>query len=433
VSELKDIFQPEAEMAVLNIILRNPQLMSDLHIVQTHMFSSTPNQLLFQTIKDLCEEQKTPDINLIYSKLKESGRDVIIGGKDYLNSIYRNDGYSSENLLAFESLVINAYKAQNLLTLSRDLPSMLVDNGTVDETIAKVKSKLDALSSVSGSDSTANFDAVLRETWDYIVSKVNSPGISGITTGIRNLDLNTNGLEPGKLWIVAGRPGSGKTSLLLNMALSGAKQGFGSLVFSLEMNKKQLGHRLVTIATGISGDKIRFGTLTEKELDIISDTIKQIKSYPIYIESNPMVRPNEVWNILKKYTRDYGVKEVYLDYLQLLIPRGNDATHEIGNITRMGKLLANDLGVTNIFASQFNRLVELRDDKRPILSDLRQSGNIEEDADAVVGLYRDYLYNSKTKDPNLMELLILKQREGATGTILAQYIAETYKITDYIK
>jgi replicative DNA helicase len=198
------------------------------------------------------------------------------------------------------------------------------------------------------------------------------------------------------------------------------------------MNQASLSERMLAIDTGLNSTSIKLGLLDQQQLDLVSDSVKRIKSYPIHIDSNYRMDMNYILATTRRYQRLHGVRVVYLDYIQLLAERTADATNELGRFSRGFKLMSNELGICSVLLSQLNRLVETREDKHPQLSDLRQSGNLEEDADIVVGIYRDIKYNKNTKDKNLMELIVLKQRNGPCGMVPTNFEEETNKVTDKV-
>jgi len=237
-------------------------------------------------------------------------------------------------------------------------------------------------------------------------------------------------MNSGELWVVAGRPGMGKTAYFCNAMLKQGASNIPLLMFSLEMKKGPLVERMLAIETGISSNDMRMGMLNQEKIDALSDKIKEIKDYPIHIDSNYFSDINYIVTTARRYKALHGIEVIYLDYLQLLAERTSDATNEIGRITRALKLLANDIDVSIVMGSQLSRGVEARPDKRPQLQDLRQSGNIEEDADIVLGLYRDVLYNKKTSDKDLLELLLLKHRNGPTGMLPVGFEQELTRMRD---
>jgi replicative DNA helicase len=264
-----------------------------------------------------------------------------------------------------------------------------------------------------------------------IISRNDAPGIPGISTGLRGLDRVTAGKMGGDFWLIAGRPGMGKTALMCNMLLSDAKQNKKGIMFSLEMNKQLLVERMLSITTGIPlYPNIRMGDLNEVELGTIKESLNLFQTYPLYLDTNFIASLEYLETMIRKYKHLKDIDIVYVDYIQLLAERESDQTHAIGRISRKCKLLAEELDITVVAASQLNRTLEGRQNKRPILPDLRQSGNLEEDGDIIVGLYRDKKYNLKTPDPNLMEAIVLKQRNGPTKTVYLDFKEETNKVKD---
>jgi replicative DNA helicase len=425
----KELFSTEAELAILNIILQNPATVYNLSSLKNYMFSSTPNQLIFTTVEELLAQNLVPEVNLIDSFLKSKGRSEKVGGREYL-SYLEKQAYNPENLREFERQIIDSFKARSLINMATSVSPTLMENQDVDGVISSIRTTLDNLTSASGGDATSDLGTVLKESWEDINERIKNPGITGVTTGIHDIDLVTGGLAEGDLCFIAGRPGMGKTAMMCNMMLKQAKVGIPVLMFSLEMSKKTLAERLISLETGINSFNIRLGTLNNAQLNQISDAIRAIKGLPIYIDSSFAGSLSYILTTARKFSRNNNVKVCYLDYIQLLADRGSEATHELGSISRSLKLLAKELENSWVVGSQFNRLLETREDKRPQLSDLRQSGNLEEDADLVIGLYRDVMYNRDTKDKNVMESIILKQRSGPRGMLPLKFEEETGRIQD---
>jgi replicative DNA helicase len=422
------LFQADTETAILSILLKDPEKVYELQLVKDFMFSSSANQLLFNTIISLSNQGLTPEVNLILGNLQAKNKDLQVGGKEYLNFLYTQE-YSSDNLREFERLLTDSHKAKTLISLAGTIPSQVASAKDIDSIINTVRASLDNLTESSGGDSTSTLSDVLKLSWTELVERTKNPGIRGVTTGSKGLDLATTGVVGGELWTIAGRPGMGKTALECNMSIHQAKTAVPVLIFSLEMRKTPLAERMVAIDTGVSSSNMRLGLLSQAELDKISDSMKHIKDLPIFIDSNYNATLSYVLSTIRKYKKMHEIKVVYLDYVQLLSERTADATNEIGRMTRALKLLANELNIGIIILSQLSRNCEYREDKRPILSDLRQSGNIEEDSDVVLGLYRDEVYN-KDAHKGVLEQILIKQRSGPIGTVLATFDGDTNRISD---
>lgn len=420
------IYSQHAETAVLSILLKDPKAFDELGELNSEMFSSNPGQFIFESIRDLIIEGLNPEYSLLVTSLQSKNRLESCGGESHLTYLM-NQNYDRNNLSEFIRIIIDSYKARLLLSIGSQIPEMVAGNsGEIDNTISYIKSKLDSIAIGGDGEIITNMDEATKEVWEDIVDKVENPNKIEATTGFKNLDAVTGGYLDGDLWCIAGRPGMGKSSFMCNSILT----GIPSLIFSLEMSKLSILYRLLAISSGVPVFNIKMGILSQKQLDIISESIKEIKGLPIYIDSSFIRSVDYVTSTIRKFKNTHGIQVAHIDYIQLLAERSMNATHELGKISRDLKILSKDLKMTNVIYSQLNRLVEMRDDKRPILSDLRQSGNIEEDSDIVTFLYRDELYNKDTKDKGVMELLIRKQRNGPIGTVFGKFDSETNKIME---
>lgn len=428
---MSDLFNVTAETAVLSIILNSPNKIFDLTILKPYMFSNDINESIFTTCHELIEKGSVPDINLLESYAKSGNKLDKLGGREYLDYIQKQiTAFDNNNIKEYEKLVANSYKARTLIKVTSGISSStLLNSENVDTAIDNLRKSLDSISESSGGDLTESLNSIVDSSWNVIYERAQNPGISGITSGISTVDLVTSGIMPGDVWVVGGRPGSGKSALFCNMVLNQAEHKIKSLLFSREMQKQPLIERFVAIKTGIPlTPNIRMGQLTKAELETISRTLKEIKDFPIFIDANYSGSLDYVENTVRRFKKTGGIDVVYIDYLQLLAERDEGSTHELGRIMRRAKLLALELDIAFVIASQLNRNVEMRENKRPVLSDFRQSGNIEEDADLAVGLYRDEYYNRNSKSKGVMEFIINKHRNGPTGIIPLTFREDTNKI-----
>lgn len=423
------LFNADTETAILSIILKSPEKIFELNSIKEFMFSSGANQLLFATINSLANQGLSPEITLIHDSLKAKNKDLQVGGKEYLSYLVSQE-YDPNNLREFERLLVDSHKAKTLISIAGTIPSQVASSKEIDAVIGAIRSSLDNLTESSGGDSTSSISDVLKSSWNEIVDRTKNPGIRGVTTGIHGIDLATSGVTGGELWTIAGRPGMGKTAWECNVGLSQGKKAAPVLIFSLEMRQNPLIERMLAIETGVNSTNIRLGLLAQEEMDKISDCMKKLKDLPIFVDANYNANLPYVLSTIRRYKKTHDVKVVYVDYIQLLSERSADATNEIGRMTRALKLLANELDIGVVILSQLSRNCEYREDKRPILSDLRQSGNIEEDSDVVIGLYRDEVYNKDTKHKGTLEQIILKQRSGPIGTVLTVFSGDTNRITE---
>lgn len=424
-----NLFSQDPELAVLSIILRNPVSSYDLGGLRFFMMSAIPLQLIMQEIEGLLEKQHVPDPELLVHSLEASGNLSKVGGRDFIEYLLSLDKYNPDGLSEYITYVVSAYKARSLIsTISQINPSTLTLD-SVDGAISGLRRTLDTLMESSGGTDTVHVGDNVRAALDEIIARTSAPGIRGTSWGIQDIDIATGGKSPGDFWILGGRPGQGKTALLCNSILQDGKNGIPSLIFEREMNYQTMLERLVAIDTGIPLQNIRLGILTQDQVKQIAASLSKIKQYPIYIDTSYNSDLHYLQSTISRYKKLHGVGIVYVDYLQILAERDDNQTQELGKISRLLKLSTLDNNICVVAASQFNRSLESRDNKRPMMSDLRQSGNLEEDAEYVVGLYRDEYYDKETKFKNTMEFIILKARNGPVGTISLKFEPESNRIT----
>lgn len=420
------LFSTDHEISVLSVLLNNPELYYGTG-VRYFMMSSVPNQIIYQEIEILNEKQLVPDVQMVANSLEGGGNLAKVGGKDYLNYLVSQD-VNKDNLKEYASYLISSYKGRVFVSAASKVKvdNLTLDN--VDDSIHEFRKTLDTLSESSGGGNTVHIGDGINKAYDEIITRTANPGIRGTTWGFKGVDTVTGGKCPGELWIIGGRPGSGKTALMCNSILADGRSDSPVLLFEKEMNYQSLIERLASIDSGVPITAIRLGKITEKEVKLLGESMSRIRKYPIYLDTSFTSDVHYMESTIYKYKASKGIKVVYLDYLQLMSERGDNQTAELGQISRMCKLMANDQSICVVAASQLNRKVEDRDNRRPVMSDLRQSGNLEEDADYVVGLYRDELYNHDTKYKNMMEFILLKNRSGAMGTITLKFNPESNKV-----
>ena len=420
-----------AENNLLSILIKHPEKYFEISFLKPEMLSSVPNRDIFRAIIDYHRSDTTPTYDLLksypYYFSKDRGQ---IDPKEQIDYLWGMNA-DPNSFPAYENIVVNGFKARTLITITSDIYNKVTSTPKIDELIAGFRNELDRLSENLGSESVVPMSSIVPKILDEIKYRAEHKGvIRGITTGYKQLDAFTSGVNRSNLWIICGRPGQGKTASVCNLIVNQARAGYKPLVFSLEMSKQELGERLVAIESGVSlFVGIRSGILLEHEMERIIKSLDTIKEYPIYLDTKFTPSIDYIENTIRKYKRQYDVDIVYIDYIQILAERDSNSTHELGKFSRRLKLLAVELDIAIVIVSQLNRLVEIRDDKHPILSDLRQSGNLEEDADVVIGLYREkyYVKNSKSDE---IEHIIMKQRNGPTGTLMLIFNEETNRISD---
>lgn len=420
-------FDQTSEEALLSILINNPELGYNLQDIKEGMFSFGSNGFLFSIIQEIIHSGNVPEISLILTQLKSRGK---VGDKDYINYISKQTA-NKDNLLEYEKNIVESWKGKNLVMISTAVQRDVLSGQDVNVAISYLRSKLDELTKISGGSTTDTLLVVLKNAIDSIKNRILNPGIRGVSTGLNSVDKTTYGMCGGKLWIISGRPSMGKSASIGNFALSQGELGIPNLIFSLEMSKQDISERMVAMKSGVQLTNIKLGLLTPENMKSIEVAYETIKSYPIYIDDNFATSLNYILATTRKYVRTYGVKVVYVDYLQLLAERNADSTQELGRISRSLKLLARELDICVIALSQLNRNLEMRDEKRPIMSDLRQSGNLEEDTDIAIGLYRDEVYHKDTKNPGVMEFIVMKNRDGAIGMLPLSFNPATCRLVEY--
>ena len=274
----------------------------------------------------------------------------------------------------------------------------------------------------------------LKKTFQHLSDiKSNAKGVTGVSSGFSRLDEITSGFQKNDFIVIAARPSMGKTAFALNIAANAAREGTAIGFFSLEMAAEQLTLRLLSSESDIEHYKIRNADITSEEWIQLTNIAAQLGNYKIFIDDTPMVNILELRSRARKLKIESNIGLIIIDYLQLLhgTKRHENRHQEVSAISRSLKALAKELHIPVIALSQLSRAVDSRMDKRPMLSDLRESGAIEQDADLIIFLYRDVVYNPDTENPALTELIIGKQRNGPTGMVFLNYIRELTRFEDY--
>lgn len=423
------LFSQDAETAVLSLIIKNGDLAFTTDGLRATMFSSLSTQCLFSNIEDLKSRNITPDAHTILLFLESNGQLNRCGGKEFIDLLESLE-YPKENFNEFIRLMMESHKARTLSEIIKSVDLKNLTSGTVNSIIQSLKAGLDALTETSFGQAVAHIGDLVSPYYNELVERIKTPGIRGVKWGIKPVDLNWGGKAGGDLWFIAARPSQGKTALICNTALNDGLSGEPCLIISREMTSSQLLERLLSTFTGIDGSKIRLGLVGE-QMGEIEDALKVLKKLPIYVDTNFNMNDEfYLESVIRKYHSIHKVKTVYIDYIQLLVDRDENQTNALGRVSKTLKRLAGSLDISIVVLSQLNREVEKREDKRPILSDMRQSGNLEEDADWVVGLYREVYYIKDTKNKNTMEFIVLKARNGPVGTVLLKFTPEITKIEE---
>ena len=424
----------EAEQAVLGSILIDSRCVADVvGIVTPDDFFLQQNREIFETVYTMFNFSQTIDPVTVLNKMKELGVHHD-NSRDYILQLMEITP-TAANAVRYAGIVREKAMLRGLAQASTDISEMVADEvGTASEMLETAEKKIYALRKGERNDSLEHIGTVLHKVFDRLTELSQSDSlIPGLSTGLRDLDTKINGLNKSDLLLVAARPAMGKSAFALNIAVNVAKKYKKTVaVFNLEMSREQLAMRLLASESFIDMQKLATGKLSDEEWGKLCMASAALSQTDIRIDDNPSVT---VADINAKCRRLDNLGLVVIDYLQLMQGSGYGKNSEnrvtvVGEISRSLKIMAKELNIPVICLSQLSRAVESRNDKRPILSDLRESGAIEQDADSVMFLYRDEYYNENTEDKGLAECIVAKNRHGETGTVKMQWFGPYQTFTD---
>lgn len=393
----------EAERAILGACFKEPDEITSA--LNTEDFYRKEHQELFKIIKKLHEQNKNIDLITIGEYIQKEKVNLALS--DMVNIVQEPSYNIAQHI---EIIKENSYLRQ-IISISQQYQNKAYSKAY--ESLDGFKNEFEqSVLNINKevSTKTVTVGDVLLDQIDRIAERKNKKGITGLSTTINSLDIMTAGLQKGNLIILAARPSMGKTAFALQIARKSIEP---ALVFSLEMSKEQIAERMLVQESRVDGQAMRIGAIEDK-MESIALAAQKLDNRKIYIDDNP--NPS-ISYIRSKARRLKGLGLIVIDYLQLMQTKGVNRNLEIGDITRQLKIMARELEVPVILLSQLNRGVEQRTNKRPMMSDLRESGNIEQDADLIMFLYRDDYYNEDSDKPGVAEIIIAKQREGPTGTV----------------
>lgn len=416
----------EAEQAVLGAIILNNQTINEVAgFLAPNSFHAENHKHIYRAILELVEANQPIDEIILGDQLKVFGKLEEIGGYAYLAELV-DCVPSSGNIVYYARIIQEHALLRDLITTTTDISRKSRDpQQSITELLAEAENKITEIATRSTEKGYSHIKDILLTNFDKLeeISKHKSE-VTGLPTGFMDLDRITSGLQPSDLIIIAARPSMGKTALALNIATYVATRSDTKgavLIFSLEMSKEQLAMRMLTAESRIDGKKMRSGNLEQDDWDKLAQATDRLSVAPIYINDTSNLTPYEVVTVSKQLNKEFehGVALVVVDYLQLMQAnkKTNSREQEIAEISRSLKGIAKDLEIPVIALSQLNRALETRSDKRPQLSDLRESGSIEQDADIILFIYRDEVYNEETEKKGMAEIIIAKHRNGPTGMI----------------
>ncbi|GJM07446.1 MAG: replicative DNA helicase [marine bacterium B5-7] len=429
----------EAEQAVLGgIMLDNEAWDRAMEHVSEADFYRQDHRLIYRVMTALAKRGSPLDVLTLSESLKDIGELDNAGGEVYLFEIAKNIP-SSANIVAYANIVRERAVFRQLLDAVTNIASTVYRpegrhaNELLDEAERRIFAIANQYVHKSGPEVVSEWMAKAVERIDTIYR--NNEPITGVSTGYTDFDQMTAGLQKGDLVIVAGRPSMGKTTFAMNIAeYAAVKDDKPVLVFSMEMPGDSLAMRMISSMGRIEHQKLRTGDLNDSDWHRITGIVGQLAEANLYIDETPALSPAEVRARARRLARDKGqLGLIVLDYMQLMQIHGHkeNRTAEISEISRSLKTLAKELNVPVIALSQLNRSLEARQDKRPILSDLRESGAIEQDADVIAFVYRDEVYNEATPDKGIAEIIIAKQRNGPIGKTRLTFLGHLSRFENY--
>jgi replicative DNA helicase len=432
----------EAEQSVLGgLLLDNTAWDKIAGVLREEDFYRYDHRLIFQRIQRLIDQAKPADVITVNDALKSLGKADEVGGLVYLNALAQNTP-SAANIRRYADIVRGRAVMRNLISVSDEISeSAFNPNGReVSELLDDAEAKVFAIAEegARGQQGFIGIQPLLTqvvERIDELYHRDNPSDITGVPTGFTDLDKMTSGLQAGDLVIVAGRPSMGKTAFALNMAEHVAiDQGLPVAVFSMEMGGSQLAMRMLGSVGRLNQHSVRTGKLTDEDWPRLTYAIQKMQDAQLYIDETPALEPMELRGRARRLARTCGkLGLIIVDYLQLMSVRSNGENRatEISEISRSLKSLAKELQCPVIALSQLNRSLEQRPNKRPVMSDLRESGAIEQDADVILFIYRDEVYNPDTADKGTAEIIIGKQRNGPIGSVRLTFIGEFTKFENF--
>ncbi len=432
----------EAEQSVLGgLLLDNAAWDRIADFISEDDFYRFDHRLIFQCIVKLVNSSRPADVITVFDALNASGKAEDAGGLTYLNALAQNTP-SAANIRRYAEIVRDRGVLRKLITVADEISGQAFNpqGKEVKQMLDEAESKIFAIAE-EGARGAQGFHAIqplltqVVERIDELYNRDHTSDITGVPTGFVDLDRMTSGLQPGDLIIVAGRPSMGKTAFSINIGENVAiDSGLPVAVFSMEMGGAQLAMRMLGSVGKLDQHRLRTGRLIDEDWPRLTHAIQKMNEAQFYIDETPALSSIELRARSRRLSRQCGkLGLIIIDYLQLMSGNtgGENRATEISEISRSLKGLAKELGCPVIALSQLNRSLEQRPNKRPVMSDLRESGAIEQDADVILFIYRDQVYNPDSPDKGTAEIIIGKQRNGPIGSVRLTFLGEYTKFDNY--
>jgi replicative DNA helicase len=425
----------EAEEAVVGAVLINPEAYLDLaQFLQPDDFYIVRHRWIWEAFARLHEKRVPLDFLTISEELESAGQLAEIGGPAYLTALL-NQVPTSLHAEAYGHMVEASAIRRRLLTSANQIATLAYnEQESVENILEGAEKSIFNVSERRLKKDMLPISTVLSSYYDRIRELSKRPeDIFGVPTGFIDLDRMLTGLQPSDLVIIAGRPGQGKSGFLLSAAKNAALMHKKNVaIFSLEMSNEQVVQRLLAQETGIDSQRLRNGKLKDDEWSLLNHAVEVLGDTHIYLDDTPAITPLSLRTRCRRLHMEFGLDLIILDYIQLMggDMRNENRVQEVSYISRNLKALARELNVPVLAAAQLSRAVEQRTDKRPVLSDLRESGSIEQDADIVMFIYRPDQYEKDTAKNNVAEIIVAKHRNGPTGSVELIFLSHLAKFVD---
>jgi replicative DNA helicase len=424
-----------AEEAVLgSLLLDRDAIIKVAPFLRPDDFYREAHGWIYGAVLDLYGRREPGDPVTLSDELARHGRLEQIGGLSRLIQL-SNSAPTAVHIEYYARIVERTAVLRRLISAGGEIAALgYSEENEVEQTLDKAEQILFGISQRTTTKDFASIEQVLNDYYDRIESIQHNPGgVVGVPTGYHDLDEMTGGLQPSDLIIMAARPGVGKTSMSLGIAHNAAARGNRVGVFSLEMSREQLVQRLLAVETGVDSQRLRLGYLTDEDWHLVSDAIGRLAQMHIYIDDSAALSVLEVRSKARRLEAEVGVDMLIVDYLQLMqgtARRDGNRVQEVSEISRGLKQLARELNVPILACAQLSRAVESRTSHVPILSDLRESGSLEQDADIVMFIHREEMYKEDTEKKGIAEIHIAKHRNGPLGMIPLRFFSKTTKFAD---
>ena len=428
----------ESEQSILgSIILDKDAIITVAETINPSDFYKEAHKIIYESMLNLNSNNEPIDLITLIEELRKEGHLDNVGGISYLTSLSTIVPTTSD-VKYYANIVKEKSVMRQLIKASNEIINLGYDASTdVQEILDKAEKNIFDISQEKASDDIQPINVVLQDTLDMIERLCTEKSdVTGITTGFADLNKKINGLQRTDLILLAARPAMGKTAFSLNLVQNAALKGDASVaVFSLEMSKEQLVQRMLSAQSNVELSKIKTGNLGESDWPRIIDAMAVLSEANIFKDDTPGIKISEIRSKCRRLKIEKGLDLILIDYLQLMEGEGKNENRqqEIAKISRSLKILAKELDCPVIALSQLSRSPELRKDHRPILSDLRESGSIEQDADIVMFLYRDEYYHDDSEKKNIGEVIIAKNRHGETGNVELVWFGQVQKFADKVR